>query len=193
MNHYQIRAESPLVMAGAGAEKPTTDTDVVLSERAFLGHINLRGDAGDVAFATAAEQVLGVALPTEPNTTVEADAAVLHWLGPDEWLVLTPPEREQAIYTGLIALQAEHHMATTVISGGQTVVRLAGNRAREVLAKGSTLDFHPRVFKPGICAQSTLGKAPITIRQVDEVPTYDIVVRRSFADYLWLWLLSAAA
>ena len=191
MSHYQIRAESPLVMAGAGAEKHATG--VALSERAFLGHINLRGNVDDVTFAAAAEQVLGVALPTEPNTTVEAGAAVLHWLGPDEWLVLTAPEREQAIYTGLIALQAEHHMAVTVISGGQTVVRLAGDGARDVLAKGSTLDLHPRVFKPGMCAQSTLGKAPITIRQVDEVPSYDIVVRRSFADYLWLWLLSAAA
>lgn len=83
-------------------------------------------------------------------------------------------------------------MAATVVSGGQTVVRLAGSKVCDVLAKGCTLDFHPRVFKPGDCAQSTLGKAPITIRQIDEAPAYDIVVRRSFADYLWLWLQDGA-
>jgi sarcosine oxidase subunit gamma len=43
------------------------------------------------------------------------------------------------------------------------------------------------------CAQSHLAKAPILIRQVDESPSFEIVVRRSFADYLWVWLEDAAS
>lgn len=91
MRAYEIRPESPLAQftAGAGAETQTNDAGVVLRELAFLGHINLRGDANDAAFAAATAKVLGAALPVEPNTTAEADAVVLHWLGPDEWLVIT--------------------------------------------------------------------------------------------------------
>ena len=38
-----------------------------------------------------------------------------------------------------------------------------------------------------------LAKAPILIRQVDATPSFEIIVRRSFADYLWLWLEDAAS
>ena len=64
---------------------------------------------------------------------------------------------------------------------------------RELLAKGCPLDLHPRAFDVGQCAQSHLAKAPILIRQLDREPSFEIVVRRSFADYFWLWLEDAAA
>ncbi|EEP84790.1 sarcosine oxidase gamma subunit [Burkholderia mallei GB8 horse 4] len=64
-------------------------------------------------------------------------------------------------------------------------------RARDVLARGCPLDLHPRVFGVGQCAQSHYFKASITL-----VPTgddsYDIVVRRSFADYFCRIMLDAA-
>jgi sarcosine oxidase subunit gamma len=60
------------------------------------------------------------------------------------------------------------------------------------LAKGCTLDFHPRVFRPGTCAQSGLAKANVLIRLGDDPDSFDVVVRRSFADYLLRWLRHAA-
>ena len=53
-----------------------------------VGHINLRGDAGDAAFRAAAEQALGQSLPVRPNVLNNADHCIC-WLGPDEWLVMT--------------------------------------------------------------------------------------------------------
>ena len=81
------------------------------------------------------------------------------------------------------------HVAVNDISSGQTIIRLRGPRARDLLSKGCPLDLHPRVFGPGQCAQSHIGKSNALIIQVDDAPTYDIIVRRSFADYLARWML----
>ena len=82
--------------------------------------------------------------------------------------------------------------ATVVELGcGQTVIEIAGARAREVIAKGCPLDLHPRAFGPGNCAQSRLARTLVTLAQVDDAPTFELIVRRSFADYLWQWLVDA--
>jgi sarcosine oxidase subunit gamma len=65
---------------------------------------------------------------------------------------------------------------------------LIGPGAREVLAKGCTLDLHPDEFKPGACAQSGLAKASVLLAMIDERPSFEIKVRRSFAEYVLLWL-----
>ena len=61
-----------------------------------------------------------------------------------------------------------------------------------MLAKGCPLDLHPLVFRPGDCAQTLLAKANIIIRCVDDSSSYELIVRRSFADYAALWLHDAA-
>ena len=61
--------ESPLhqfFASKSGAGRPA-EPGVTLSERAFLGHVNLRGDPEDAAFLDAVQGVLEVRLPTEPN------------------------------------------------------------------------------------------------------------------------------
>ena len=77
------------------------------------------------------------------------------------------------------------------LGSGQTTIEISGPRAREVIAKGCPLDLHPRKFEPGRCAQSRLARSLVTLVQVDATPTFELIVRRSFADYLWQWLLDA--
>ena len=75
--------QSPLSAFFATAAGDPADA-VVISERPFLGHLNLRGDPGDGGFTSAAAGVLGFALPTEPNTTAGKGGLLALWLGPDE-------------------------------------------------------------------------------------------------------------
>ena len=153
------------------------------------GHINLRGNADNPEFVTAVTSVLGQGLPVDANT-MSIENHHVYWLGPDEWLIVTPHKN---IGNLLIRLRDRHgpNEAVTDISGGNIVLRLSGRGARDVLAKGCTLDFHPASFQISMCAQSGLAKANVLIGLVAPQPVYEIVVRRSFSDYLLLWLQAA--
>jgi len=190
-----IRLESPLVRFGLGSGSAAAEPDagVVATGRAFLGHFNLRGDPHDARFMVGSREALGAELPIAPNTAIEAQGNVVYWLGPNEWLVVTPHESAAVVEAALRTALTGMRFALTDVSGGQTVVILRGRAVRDVLAKGCPLDLDPRVFRVGACAQSHLDKVPILLRPLDPGHAFEIVVRRSFADYFWLWLEDAAA
>jgi sarcosine oxidase subunit gamma len=161
-------------------------------ENALQGHINLRGNASDPAFRESVARVLGTALPTAPNTTSAGEHCTAYWLGPDEWLVVTPGEREAGFAAGLRKALEGIHASVTEVSGGQTILVLRGAAVRDLLAKGSPFDLHAPAFAPGACAQTHLAKAAVLLRPLPD-DGMEIIVRRSFADYLWSWLEVAAA
>jgi sarcosine oxidase subunit gamma len=196
----ELRLESPLARCDLPrlAANPPGDARVIATERAFLGHLDVRGDARDARFGAAIERVVGVALPVSANTVVASSEATIWWLGPDEWLVTAPGDRVASLEAELRAALAGVRSAVTDVSSGQTVVVLRGPSAREALSKGCPLDLHPKLFGIGRCAQSHLAKAAILLRPMPpasayEDSAYEIVFRRSFADYVWAWLASAAA
>ena len=160
---------------------------VTLEVRPDYGYLNLRGDPGDERFLQAVQATLGQPLPTIANTFTAGEDTI-YWLGPDEWLLSTGLGKESGIAEHLgKSLSGQCHSPVDV-TGGQVLLRLGGSHAREVLAKGCTLDLHPRAFKAGQCAQTTLAKTSMLIALIDDAPTFDIIVRRSFAEYAALWL-----
>ena len=152
-----------------------------------VGHINLRGDSQDDSFRKAAEAALGQPLPVVPNTVSAGEQRIL-WLGPDEWLVVPPLDKTPHLLNSLSDSLSSCHAAVNDISGGNVALPLAGASTRDLLAKGCTLDLHPTVFEVGSCAQSGLGKAAALFVMVDDAPTFDLIVRRSFSEYLIKWL-----
>ena len=191
----EVRQESPLVQFLTPewtGTRPTGAAGVELRERAFMGHLNLRGDTADQAFLDAVQAALRFGLPIEPNTVAEGGEFAALWLGPNEWLVLTPSGRETALAGALRDSLGEVLSSVVDVTGGQTVINLHGPHVRDLLAKGCTLDLHPRAFGPGRCAQSLVAKASVTVRQLDDSPSFDLIVRRSFADYLAIWIEDAA-
>lgn len=188
-----IVAESPLAKF-FGFDRPSVPAEasaVVLTEGPPRGRLNLRGDPARPAFLDGARRALGFDLPLDPNTTADADDLAALSLGPDEWLVLTSADRAEQVAERLRTTLRDEFAAVTDVSAGSSVIRLAGPRSRDVLAAGCSLDLHPRAFRAGRCAQTILAKATVTIVQVDDAPTFDLFVRRSFADYLALWLEDA--
>jgi sarcosine oxidase subunit gamma len=161
-------------------------------ENGLRGHINLRGNPADARFTAAAERALGAALPTAANTTHVAGDIVVYWLGPDEWLAVTPGEREREIVDALRAALEGVHSSVTPVTGGQTILVLRGTHVRDLLAKGCPFDLHSPAFRGGACAQTHLAKAGVLLRPLGD-DGMEIVVRRSFADYLYKWLETAAA
>lgn len=186
------RAESPLYhadLATVAAQGPQLG-GVVIGERALLGHLVLRGDVNDAAFTQGVEKVLGVALPGK-LAMAEAGDVSIRWISPDEWLVLVPGERafelEAALREGI-----DTHFAVVNGSGGQTVLSICGENAVDMLKKCTPYDLHDRNFPVGKVVTTVFAKTQAVITRVSE-DTWELVIRRSFADYAWLWLQDASA
>ena len=60
------------------------------------------------------------------------------------------------------------------------------------LATDCPLDLHAREFKVGQCAQTRLARAGMTLSPLADGSGFEVIIRRSFADYLLLWLQDAA-
>ena len=165
---------------------------VAIAERPLLGKVIVRGDGFDRDFQRAIEDVCGTGAPTEPNTWTESETASVAWLGPDEWLIATALDEAGAVAEALRDKLTGHHAAVVEVSDYYLTIRVEGPRARDVLAKGTPLDLHPRVFAKGQCAQTILAKASVLIVQTGDDPSYDVQVRWSMAEYLLDWLEDAA-
>jgi sarcosine oxidase, subunit gamma len=150
----------------------------------------------DVRLGTVGSEsstALGVDLPTAPNTWVPTGTGRAVWLGPDEWLLTstigTPEELEARVRSAVLPLGG----SATDVSAQRIGLRLTGARVRDVLAKGCSIDLHPRVFDRGSSVQTTLGQAgAVLLALSDAGDDYLVLVRSSFAGYLADWLLDAA-
>ena len=180
------RPSSPVAADASGS------SSLVAGWREGLAIVNLRGDADDPAFRQAVAGALGVELPAV-LTTAGNDGLRLVWAGPDDWFVLGPKGRADALMDRLRAALAGRHHAVTDVSSGYTVLHLGGVPARDVLSQGCPLDLHPRVFPRTACAGSHFFKASVWLWQADEPPGYELLVRRSFMGYVWLMLERAGA
>ena len=91
-----------------------------------------------------------------------------------------------------LATELEQEVARIVEDLDTRVVPLTGDDAAALIATDCPLDLHPREFKPGQCAQTRLAKAGMTIAPLADGSGFELIIRRSFADYLLLWLQDAA-
>ncbi|MFL9949448.1 sarcosine oxidase subunit gamma [Paraburkholderia agricolaris] len=189
--------ESPLVGVDALLKKhqATASAAFRLNERPFLELVNVRGDTRDAAFVSAVESVLGCRPPEKANTLARGNGYDMLWLGPDEWLVRSATAhdatRTAPLQAKLGAAFAGVFASAVDIGSGYTVLEISGTRTREVLARGCPLDLHPKLFDEGQCAQSHYFKASMTLLPTG-ADSFDIVVRRSFADYFVKMMLDAA-
>ena len=78
-------------------------------------------------------------------------------------------------------------------SGGRTVLRISGPRARDVLAKGLPIDLDPRGFPLGSAATSTISLMGVQLWQTGDPQSYDIAIFRSVSQSFWRWLTASAA
>ena len=175
--------------ARASADAP--DAGVVIGECRTRGLLVLRGDATRSGFRRAVSTALGLEPVLEPLTAARKRDVSILWLGPDEWLVVTPDRRIERIGRALRDALDGQHAAVTDVSHSRTILALSGPDAHAVLAKGCPLDLHPRVFGPGRCAQSRLAKCQVLLHQSSAAPAFEIYMHRSFAHYAWTWLEDA--
>ncbi len=128
---------------------------------------------------------LGFAPPAGPHWTSGGGLTLLG-TGPGSWLALADdasPDWADQLRDRLGPLASVSDQ-----SSGYLVFRLSGAAARTMLQRGAAIDFHPSSFAPGRVATTVIAHIGVIIRQVDDTPSYDIALFRSYAASFRHWV-----
>lgn len=132
---------------------------------------------------------LGRSMPSGPSA-VSNGTEVSVGTGPGVWLLLQ--EGASGDFADCLQDRLAGLASVSDQSSGYVVFRLSGPGASIVLQRGTPVDFHPSVFRPGSAATSVIAHIGVIIWQVDEGPTYDVAVFRSLSRSFRHWLDQAA-
>lgn len=182
--------QSPLHAFGLSAQaRPADDASGVWANEVPLqGYISLRGNPADTAFQDGAASALGTRLPVEPCTFARSGAVKALWLSPDEWMIVCPRARLQQLLRGLGKALSGIRSQVVDNSGGHTEIIVHGRNAADVISHASVYDLHR--LGAGRVVGTTFGTSAVYMyRERDGV---SLLVRRSFADYVWRFLVRAA-
>jgi sarcosine oxidase subunit gamma len=140
--------------------------------------------------AQLAQEAHGALLPLRPRLTVGSEFAFL-WSGPAQWLALGSAS-SQPIET-MLGTTLGAHASVFDQGGSRRLLELQGPRVRDTLAKGISIDLHPRAFGTGDVAVTTASHLAVHLWQVADDPVYRLLVVHTYFDSLWRWLASSAA
>jgi len=181
------------------SNQPSTPHPFVITSRIRLEEseqaawIDLRGDLQDADFGRRLATVFHRPVAVGVNRFLELGDRTLIWLGPDELMVIAPYKERLALITELETAMDGFHAAVTDVTGNRVRWRVSGIGARELLAAGCSIDFHPRAFASGQCAQTLFARSSATILQIADDPIYELHLRRSFGRHLRSWALQTVA
>jgi sarcosine oxidase subunit gamma len=180
----RIYAFAPYAADRATAWKPTAGAGVAIALRRPVAMLDVRGPADAVAAHVKARH--GLDISRQPNTAIGFAVRAL-WLGPDEWLIVSNATAS-AISDGCDRTD----VSITDVSHGRAALRMRGPHVRDALAKGCPLDLDSRVFPPGRCAQTAIGRISVILDHVER-DVFDVYCSRSYAASFWHWLTRACA
>lgn len=151
-----------------------------------------KGKAAELAARIKARTAID--LPTTPRA-LTSDHLTFAWTAPGQWLAQAEGE-DGASFAADLARDLAGLAAVTDQTDGRVLLRVAGPKVRDMLAKGCMLDVHPAVFGVGVTAVTQVALLTLQITRqpdADDVAVFDLAVMRSFATSLWHWLESSAA
>jgi sarcosine oxidase subunit gamma len=140
--------------------------------------------------AAALAARLGVTPPTGPRTAQE-DGVMLIGTGPGVWLAIAEDRRAgwadrlRETLAGIASISDQ--------TAGYTVLRMSGSGAQELLQRGAFIDLDPTAFGPGAAASTVIGHIGVILWKVDDAPTFDIALFRSFTRSFRDWIAANSA
>ena len=163
---------------------------VVLAERSPLSIVHISGKPNDLTFVGGVKKVCGCVLPQTSGTFLSSGKLSLIWIAPARWLVVTHDMGPNVLENRLRDNCGEFASVTDV-SHGRTVIRISGENSRQVLMKGAPLDFHPKIFKRGQSASTSISQCGVLLTCLDD-NEFDLYVLRGFGQHMWEWVCDAA-
>lgn len=151
---------------------------VTLSARLGLSSVQLDARVGQAdSLKQAIQRALAVELPASGGAVSQGRMRVL-WHGRDRWMFLAPDADN--LFETLSRITPDAGGVVVDQSAGRAILRIEGARSRDVLAKGTGVDLHPRAFAEDHVALTSLFHVSATMdRRAGS--TFDLHVARGFA------------
>ena len=192
MPEFALAATPPFpVIAGRyGRDLPAPGLRLqVLMPRATVHVIARRNRLAELG--RTVQTRFAVVLPDAP-ILARGNRVSLLWAGHHQWLALAADE----VRANLIAeLQTSVGGAASLSdqSDARFAVMASGPKVRDTLAKLTPIDLHPRAFAPSQTALTLFGHLTGQITQIDDAPSYELMVFRGFAQCFWHAMHAAGA
>lgn len=137
--------------------------------------------------AARLSDAFGCRWPLEPG----AVSGPAHWLGPRSWALtgIDPAEAESGCARACASVT--HHLVH--VGEGHRRWVLEDPWGREVLARGCSLDLHPKSFPGGRCARTLLAQIPVLLVRPPAAAEFHLIAEASLSDYAQQWLEDAFA
>jgi sarcosine oxidase subunit gamma len=168
-----------------------TGTGIALAEATVAAAWNVQGPSSRASFLDEARELFGVVLPRTPNTIAKSGTMNALWLAPASWLLV---EGDAAKLTDFASRRDALNAvggALFDLSASRVAWKISGIHVTTLLSKHCPLDFHPRAFASGTCAQSLFGHVNALFARAED--GFTIMVARSFAHDVWHALCESAA
>ena len=157
-----------------------------LAEIAIQGRFGADKGAPGVVLSVQHPASIATVIARKGKAKALADAlsayrgATVQWAGADQYFVLDRPFDEvHRKLSGLAACSDQSH--------GRVIIGIEGPRVRQVLAKGSPVDFHDSEFPLGKSALTQMAHVGVHVTRVD-ADAFELSVFRGFAESFWEWL-----
>ena len=168
---------------------------VTIEELSLSGKINIRGKSSDKEFMKNIGSALNLVLPIEPNVRIFNNNISIMWLGPNEWLVITPENEKDGIISLLNSNLNPQKTAITDVSFNRTILRLEGEKVFTLLSKFLVANLEKILKTNFSVAQSIFIKIPVLFvrNNTDEEPTsLDLHLNRSHTKYVYELLVDGS-
>ena len=127
-------------------------------------------------------------IPTQSSKINSNKETRILWSAPRTWLILT--NKENAIETVDKSFK-ESDFAITDISHSRAVIQIQGDHAKEILKKGSPINFNEFVVNQ--CAGTVFHGINIIIDSISNEPdTFNLLVLRSFGESFYHHITDSA-
>lgn len=173
-------------MADLQSTGPFARTGVTITERP-LALSMLRIDRESRGVGRRLGKAFNMPWPDAPNTVAQGDVRVA-WMAPREWAVFATGAEIEAIVASACKGHL-HHLAD--VSAGRRLWRVEGAHSRALIARGCSLDTHPKAMSAGQCGRTLFAQIPILLLAREAGNSFEIVADVSFAGHLRAWFADA--
>ena len=168
---------------------------VTIEELSLSGKINIRGKSSDKEFMKNIGSALNLVLPIEPNVRIFNNNISIMWLGPNEWLVITPENEKDGIISLLKSNLNPQKTAITDVSFNRTILRLEGEKVFTLLSKFLVANLEKILKTNFSVAQTIFIKIPVLFvrnNTDEESISLDLHLNRSHTKYVYELLVDGS-